>query len=403
MIQGKHNLVWTPDGIKIGPVNSLAGKGESIVNFNQGKASLITEGVKGQDTIPTSVKPSDDNFIAGNTIDWRDGLTFADKAAPATASIEETNNQLNNIKNNSKGYLSSLYKNTVRVAEKNADAANKDKFDYLADLSNQQGMQNQYKEMANNMANCGKSIPTYAAGKAWLPGIVGVGNSLLQMHHWLSEPVRYNSTYAQNPYENRVLEGLGGLRQNLYPQQRAIYDAERRGAYGLSNMGGLTSGQRAANRVALALGSGRNMADAIAQNQAANIGLRTNYYKTMGELGQQNRAARMNANQFDRQDFVAAHGAKTKGIETAMANLQQQIGNWYKNDFKYDTWQDTLNLYRQQLDQNQQQLLRQYEESRANRDAQLQITRMNNGGFVFTPNQMVRIFGPNPSYWPNIK
>lgn len=73
----------------------------------------------------------------------------------------------------------------------------------------------------------------------------------------------------------------------------------------------------------------------------------------MGELGQQNRAARMNANQFDRQDFVAAHGAKTKGIETAMANLQQQIGNWYKNDFKYDTWQDTLNLYRQQLDQNQ--------------------------------------------------
>ena len=168
-------------------------------------------------------------------------------------------------------------------------------------------------------------------------------------------------------------------------------------------MGGLTSGQRAANRVALALGSGRNMADAIAQNQAANIGLRTNYYKTMGELGQQNRAARMNANQFDRQDFVAAHGAKTKGIETAMANLQQQIGNWYKNDFKYDTWQDTLNLYRQQLDQNQQQLLRQYEESRANRDAQLQIARMNNGGFVFTPNQMVRIFGPNPSYWPNIK
>jgi hypothetical protein len=110
-------------------------------------------------------------------------------------------------------------------------------------------------------------------------------------------------------------------------------------------MGGLSSGQRASNRIALTLGSGRNMADAIAQNQADNIALRTNYYKTMGELGQHERVARMSANQFDRQDFVAAHGAKTKGIETALANLQQAAGNWYKNEFKYNTWRDTLGLY----------------------------------------------------------
>jgi hypothetical protein len=36
------DLVWTPSGVSTGRPKSLAGKGESIVNFDDGVASLIT-------------------------------------------------------------------------------------------------------------------------------------------------------------------------------------------------------------------------------------------------------------------------------------------------------------------------------------------------------------------------
>jgi len=36
--------VWTPNGYRLGPVNSLVGKGESIIDYNNGTGTLITKG-----------------------------------------------------------------------------------------------------------------------------------------------------------------------------------------------------------------------------------------------------------------------------------------------------------------------------------------------------------------------
>ena len=36
--------VWTPEGYQSGEHNSYVGKGESIINFNEGKGTLVTKG-----------------------------------------------------------------------------------------------------------------------------------------------------------------------------------------------------------------------------------------------------------------------------------------------------------------------------------------------------------------------
>lgn len=384
MIQklNKQNLVWTAHGPDYGEVKSLGGFGEVIFNEQDGDfgtASQITKGKRGVDNIPTNVEETDNNGILSATErDWRDGQTFADKGAQSAAEIEQTNNKLNMIRNNKLSKLSSNYKNTLRVAQGEAGKIIQPRMQHLTELSNQQGLQKQYKEKAKNYAGLyenqtaglerfeGGTIPW---GQRAIPNIIGLGNSLLQLHHYATEPINYHSTYVNNPYERQVIEGLGGLRQNIYPQLRGVYDAERRGQYNVSKMGGLTGGQRAANRVALALGTQRNVADVIAANQAANINLKSNYYKTMADLGQNQRTARMSAAQHDWANYIAAHGAKTRGIEQAMANLQSAAGNWYQNEFKYKTYQDTLDLYNKQLTAEQQRRLKELEERWNNTNA----------------------------------
>ena len=51
----KANKVWTPNGYQEGPVNSLVGKGESIIDYTNGTGTLVTKGKVGVDNQPSSV------------------------------------------------------------------------------------------------------------------------------------------------------------------------------------------------------------------------------------------------------------------------------------------------------------------------------------------------------------
>ena len=84
--------------------------------------------------------------------------------------------------------------------------------------------------------------------------------------------------------------------------------------------------------------------------------------------GQADRAARMSAAQQDYQNYVAAHGAKYKGRDSAVANMIDQINNWYANEFKYKTYQDTANIYRQKLTNEQKALASETERNIATRN-----------------------------------
>lgn len=104
--------VWTPGGYAQGPTNSLVGKGESIINYNNGTGTLVTKGKVGVDNQPSSVSPDDDNVIAGNDVDWSNGLKFSEQIAPYTQSL----NMINKVEQKAgQSKLSSLAKQTAKV------------------------------------------------------------------------------------------------------------------------------------------------------------------------------------------------------------------------------------------------------------------------------------------------
>jgi hypothetical protein len=90
------NKVWTPSGLRPGVTSSLVGKGESIINYQDGVSTYVSEGKKGVDNQPSSVHPNDNNVIAGNDIDYigyyngktSKPMSFADQVAPLSIAVE---------------------------------------------------------------------------------------------------------------------------------------------------------------------------------------------------------------------------------------------------------------------------------------------------------------------------
>lgn len=100
----KFGVVWGPDGKQFGPINSLVGYGESLIDYNTGKASLVTEGTVGNDDRGSIAEDGDPITIAGNDKDWLTGNTFAKLVAPYTKMVEAANRIIEGgeVKNQSK-------------------------------------------------------------------------------------------------------------------------------------------------------------------------------------------------------------------------------------------------------------------------------------------------------------
>ena len=349
--------IWTPDGLQQGLQQSWVGKGESIINYDQGKATLVDKGTKGVDNQPSSVSPNDDNVIAGNDVDWTTGVKFSDQIAPMTAAVEKINKA---EKHRDKyGHLSSLSKATAKVTQ-----AEKEKLmQQMQQITDRQAQQH---DMENNMTaeyNCGKNMPRFKEGKQiswripWIqriaPGIIGSAAALGRLNWWMRNPIQYHSTYSPNYNENRALQIMAENRVNPYASVRAAQDAERRGNFQLMQQGGLTGGQRYLGRIATTLGNVQNMANIYADAELKNANLRNTYAEALGKFGTEDATRRQNAYQHDWQDYVAAHGRKVKGIEQSIADTVAQVQNAYQNEFKYRFGGYALNQYDQQLDNEQ--------------------------------------------------
>lgn len=425
--------VWTPTGYKNGHINSMVGKGESIINFNRGTGTLVTKGKKGVDNQPSSVAPGDDNVILGNDTDWTNGVKFSDQAAPLTAQLELLNkfDRAGRYKEKS-----SLSANTQKVQERELNRRRQPILNALADISGRQQKQHQIENNATiGYYKGGKDKPKFENGyeslvftkpyEEWVtdytnPVVQPVDTKALQQRTsdiimgrykpfgegttvtskpvsksantnkskddkssnnangdiipmlqrmipsafgWLMSKNQYDkyrnqqpaqtNTYRSNPYAGRALRGLASLRYNIYPELAAIRNAERRGAYAIDNQGGLTAGQRAAARIANTIGTQQNLSQAYANADTQNNKYRESYYTNLLNAGQADRAARMEAAQQDYENYARAHGAKYEGMDTATANMIDQLNNWYGNEFKYRTYKDIANIYRQKLTNDQ--------------------------------------------------
>ena len=435
----RRNKVWSPSGYEYGPVNSLVGKGESIINFNNQTASYVKTGKVGKDTEPSSVRDDDDNVILGNDINWKTGNKFSQEALPHTMQIEQINDMEKKLNNKNSKY-DSLYKQTSKINNSQFAMAKQAPMQALSMLADQQKAQHDMEgrhalqrfnigddvpylkwrtnpelPLWNNMFRQtdlkpvpivpfadqniddqniddqeeivpikdvkNKSIPKlknktpkYNSNDVsnispWMramPHVLGLGAALSKYGHWKGNPVIYHSTYAANPYLNRALSIMASNRISPYSAIKEALDAEKRAAYRLNQSGGLTGGQKQKERVAMALGSGQNIANILNTVNEKNAAFRNQYAEAAAKYGESTASRMQNANQFDWNDFVAAHGRKTRGIEQSLADIVNQAKDWYSNDFKYNAWKDTTRMYKQALDQEQQDWIRKYNSAAAN-------------------------------------
>lgn len=374
----KGNKVWTPNGYQSGPVNSLVGKGESIIDYTNGTGTLVTKGKVGVDNQPSSVSINDNNVIAGNDVDWSNGMKFSDQVAPLTAKLQ----MYNNIEKRAgkKSELSSLSKQTMELQKNQLDRAKAPILQAMKNITDRQERQHQIEDYAAQIKhNCGKD--RFDNGKSLLDktkqtisswsksGKGKVSNSMLDLgyafpalletqmlNHWRKENPVMPNIYAANRYAPIALQTMAGNRVSANPILEKLYAQDRQAAYQLANSGGYTGGQRQANRVALALGNQRNVADALMNVQEKNAAYRNAYAEMAARLGDSDAQRLQQSNQYGWEAYNRAHGAKTKGIETHLANLGLIGQKWLSQRIKNKQYGDILDIYQQDVDNKKEAL-----------------------------------------------
>lgn len=374
----KGNKVWTPNGYQSGPVNSLVGKGESIIDYTNGTGTLVTKGKVGVDNQPSSVSVNDNNVIAGNDVDWSNGIKFSDQVAPLTAKLQ----MYNNIEKRAgkKSELSSLSKQTMELQKNQLDRAKAPILQAMKNITDRQERQHQIEDYAAQIKhNCGKDRfdngkslwdKTKQTISSWSKSGKGkVSNSMLDLgyafpalletqmlNHWRRENPVMPNIYTANRYAPIALQTMAGNRVSANPILEKLYAQDRQAAYQLANSGGYTGGQRQANRVALALGNQRNVADALMNVQEKNAAYRNAYAEMAARLGDSDAQRLQQSNQYGWEAYNRAHGAKTKGIETHLANLGLIGQKWLSQRIKNKQYGDILDIYQQDVDNKKEAL-----------------------------------------------
>lgn len=364
--------VWTPNGYQVGPTNSMVGKGESIIDYTNGTGTLVTKGKVGVDNQPSSVRQDDRNVIAGNDIDWTNGMKFSQQIAPLTARLQMYNDI--EKKANKKPSMSSLSKQTMQLQSAQLERAKAPILQAMKKITDRQEKQHQIEDYAAQFkANCGKD--KFANGKNMWEGVKDsfnnwiksgkgkVSNATLDagymipavlekqmLNHWMKENPLMPNIYAANRYGQSALQTLNRLRINPYNQLQSLNQNDRAAYYRMQQDGGYTGGQRQAGRVALALGNARNVADVLNNADLQNNKYRQNWATAALEEGGQDAARIQAANQYAWEAYNRAHGAKTKGIETHLSNLGLIGQKWLAQRIKNKQYGDVLDMYQQDLD-----------------------------------------------------
>lgn len=356
----KGNKVWTPNGYQDGPVNSLVGKGESIIDYTNGTGTLVTKGKVGVDNQPSSVHEDDSNVIAGNDRDWTNGIKFSDQIAPLTAKLQMYNNMEKRMGKNPE--MSSLSKQTAQLQKAQIDRAKAPILQAMKQITDRQQAQHEIENY-----KCGKD--RFDSGKSswfssWTKGGKGkVSNATLDLgytvpallegtmlNRWVRERPQMPDIYAANRYAPIALRTMTSNRISPYSMLENLNTQDRQAAYQIANSGGYTGGQRQNARVALALGAQRNAANALMNVDEKNAAYRNAYADMAARLGDSEASRQQQANQYGWDAYNRAYGARTKGIETHLANLGLLGQKWLSQRIKNKQYEDILDIYQQDVD-----------------------------------------------------
>ena len=339
---------WSADGDMPGKTKSLVGKGESIINFQEGKAALVDKGTKGVDNQPSSVTPGDSNAIAGNLIDPMTNKSYADQAAPYTKIVEKMNDILENTDSNTKtGKLNSM------LAQRAKDNA----FKNLEDIIYRQGLHQQALAQLNNKPNTynkGKCVAKYDPGKTGdlfrnvgahlLSGIFPI----MQYFDYKGATPQARPSYAANVTAPVGAALMASRYDDPYEDEQVIKKANREGLYTI-NHSPLSQGQR----MAMMAAQNANYMNALADRRAKSRLVNNQYAKENADYlyksGSDDQRIRFASNAQYNQDLQEAVAKRQLGMETALKGMQSEWQAFAQDMQKYDWFREAMAFNDKQL------------------------------------------------------
>lgn len=353
---------WTPDGQQYAPVNSLVGKGESIIDYTEGKASYVDKGTKRVDNQPSVAQDGDRIVIAGNDKDWSNGVSFADQIAPFTKRLERLNKTAKSVQNNK-------YSNE-QTKQLNLQQIDKSKADILQEMKRITDRQEYQHRITNAVPNA-----RYAHGKIdwdkigsvakdalnmvgeYSPYIIGMSYPSKQYNMYKNMTPHADNSYIANPNAERALNILAGMRFDPTSQINSIKDAYRQGLYNINQSGGLTQGQKMTMQVAQNTGYAKNLADVYSQANDINNKYRAAYAQAALSEGQNAASRQQQALATQQENYRQAVARRLLGMENAQKGKLNILNTFAKH--MYDARQSNkamdynnkiLDLYNRQLD-----------------------------------------------------
>lgn len=350
-----YGMVFDKDGYHMGPINSKVGKGETIVNFDEGKMTYIDKGKKRADDQYSSVQEGDNNYIAGNDIDWTNGRSFADQVAPLSKQYTKNEKLRKSIESNK--YADNK---TKELNLRQLDLMQQQLVESTKEPLNRQEMQHKIQNRYDG------TMPQYDGGKFnlnWLQpliyaGAYGIPNK--QYNYYKESAPQAANSYIPNTNANQAIGILSQMRFDPYQQVQQVRDAYRQGLYNINQQGGLSAGQR--TKMMLAHGNNymANMANLYGEANDINNKYKQAYAQALMEAGEKDATRRQTALSQQQQAYREAVARRLLGMENANQGRLNLISALGKNIFQqqqFDRTQDynnrLINLYDRQADLNE--------------------------------------------------
>lgn len=350
-----YGMVFDKDGYHMGPINSKVGKGETIVNFDEGKMTYIDKGKKRADDQYSSVQEGDNNYIAGNDIDWTNGRSFADQVAPLSKQYTKNEKLRKSIESNK--YADNK---TKELNLRQLDLMQQQLVESTKEPLNRQEMQHKIQNRYDG------TMPQYDGGKFnlnWLQpliyaGAYGIPNK--QYNYYKESAPQAANSYIPNTNANQAIGILSQMRFDPYQQVQQVRDAYRQGLYNINQQGGLSAGQRTKMMLAHSDNYMENMAKLYGEANDINNKYKQAYAQALMEAGEKDAIRRQTALSQQQQAYREAVARRLLGMENANQGRLNILGALGKNIFQqqqFDRTQDynnrLINLYDRQADLNE--------------------------------------------------
>lgn len=355
---GGYGMVFDKDGYHMGPINSKVGKGETIVNFDEGKMTYIDKGKKRADDQYSSVQEGDNNYIAGNDIDWTNGKSFADQVAPLSKQYTKNEKLRKSIESNK--YADDK---TKELNLRQLDLMQQQLVESTKEPLNRQEMQHKIQNRYDG------TMPQYDNGKFnlnWLQpliyaGAYGIPNK--QYNYYKESVPQAANSYVPNTNANQAMGILSQMRFDPYQQAQQVRDAYRQGLYNINQQGGLSAGQR--TKMMLAHGNNymMNMAKLYGEANDINNEYKQAYAQALMEAGDRDATRQQAALAQQQQAYREAVARRLLGMENANQGRLNMLGALGKNIFQQQQFNSTqdynnrlINLYDRQIGLDEKRL-----------------------------------------------